>query len=98
MTTGLSKERLESLLNNLKNHTSMYSQLSTVEMRTLLQQALDQQATINKWYGFMTLMAKYSSWKDKIQAHLDEYNYGTTDKRVIDAALHYIERLKLLNK
>lgn len=69
--------------------------LVSADALTLVEQAIADRATIGKWYNFMHLMSKKSSWGAQIMRLLDEYFYGTTDERVREAAKHYLEYTRL---
>lgn len=64
----------------------------------IINQAIDDRKTINRWFGFLKLMAGRSSWSEQIQALLDDYLYGTEDEKVKKAAQQYLERTKLHNR
>jgi hypothetical protein len=65
------------------------------DMLTVIDQAIADRQTINRWYGFLSLMAKRSSWGDKINEVLDEYRFGTADANVREAARRYMELTRL---
>lgn len=72
--------------------------LSPEEVLAVIDQAIEDRSTINRWYGFLKLMAQRSSWRNQIQSLLDDYLYGTADESVKKAAQTYLERSKLHNR
>lgn len=64
----------------------------------IIDQAIADRQIINRWFGFLTLMARRSSWKEQIQSLLDDYLYGTESKEVQQAAQRYVEMQQLHQK
>lgn len=83
---------LAALRNQLTSGRPLQVMITTDEVINIINQAIDDRKTLNRWFGFMRLMAQRSSWGAKINELLDEYMYGTTDPKVIAAAKRYIER------
>ena len=61
----------------------------------LIDQAIEDRKTINRWFGFLKLMAKRSSWGEQINELLDAYLFGTESKEVQAAAKRYAEMTQL---
>jgi len=66
--------------------------LLTAEILNLIATTRDLVRTVNDWYGFLTEMSKHSSWRNRIQEKLDLYDFGTTDKDVVEAVRQYLAR------
>jgi len=79
-------------LDELERRAKIIGGLKVDEIVNLIATARDLQVVVNDWYGFLAQMAKVSSWRERIQEKLDLYDFGTTDKAVIAAAKHYLER------
>lgn len=88
-------------LNALKRQITERSQLTAVpalshkDALELVEQAIADRATLNRWFGFLRFMAGRSSWASQINDMLDEYLYGTSNKDVQAAAQHYAELTRL---
>lgn len=82
-------------LNGLKTQIESRQQIRAISVLSpeqalaLVNQAIDDRKTINRWFGFLKLMASRSSWRDAINDLLDSYLYGTEDKSVQLAAQRY---------
>jgi len=69
--------------------------VAKTDILALIDQTIEQQTIINRWFGFMRYMAQRSSWSRQIGIVLNEYLYGTSDADVKNAAQHYLQRLKI---
>ncbi len=74
------------------------SVLTADQALALVEQAIEDRRVINRWFGFLKLMAERSSWSEQIKSLLNDYLYGTEDVKVQEAAQRYIERAKLHEK
>lgn len=68
-----------------------------IEFIAVIDQAIEQQETINTWYEFMSIMATRSSWGEQIQSLLDKYLYGTNDETTIKAIKRYLDTSRSLD-
>lgn len=88
-------------LNTLRNlvearkHIHGVQALAPAAILEIIDQAIADRTTINKWFGFLKLMASRSSWGEKINEVLNEYLFGTENKAVQIAAKRYVETVKL---
>lgn len=74
---------------------SLHTQMTPNDIVELIDQAIEDRQTINRWFGFLRLMGQRSSWSGQINDLLNEYLYGTADKTIQDAAQRYLDRIKL---
>ncbi len=69
--------------------------LTLNEQSQLIDQTIKQLATINNWYGFMSLISRSgSSWSGKIREKLDEYLFDGADAETIAATVALLEKHK----
>lgn len=91
---------LEALKVKLQGYSKINGAITiqTPEMMALLDQAIADRKIINRWYGFLKMMAQRSSWASQINSMLDDYMFGTEDEKVQQAAMEYLERVRLHNR
>ena len=60
--------------------------LDSSETKALFAHIAEQREVINSWYEMLQLISRSgSAWSGRVRELLDNYNYGTTDKDVINA-------------
>lgn len=69
-------EELYEIKLQIADTTDEIVMIPRAELLALLDQAMEQQSTIKRWFAFLSMMQARSSWSGRIQQLLDDYMYG----------------------
>jgi hypothetical protein len=75
-----------------RSRTKGIAVLTPNEALDLIDSAIADRMVINRWFGFLKMMAQRSSWSSQINDLLDEYLYGTDDPKLLAAVKRYLAR------